>query len=178
MNRKHKKLIEKKGNEGEELFQQWLDEMKLGYLYVRQDKDRFASLFKGQVKRPDFLVLIDSIGLIAVDVKNKALSRGEYTLGIDNEIKPVLNFERLFRLPVWYAYCNKRNNTWYWISALKAINSGIGNIRTNVKDKKPFLAIKLSEFVEIKQNEDIGRLYSQRMGSFEPIIQEVFNEQK
>ncbi len=169
---KQKKSIEKKGDEGEELFKQWLDEIELGYLYVRQDIEKFASLFKGQVKRPDFLVLIDSIGLIAVDVKHKSLSRGVYTLEIDDEIKPVLNFERLFRLPVWYAYCDKESNSWYWISALKAISVGVGDERTNEKDGKRFLAIKQSEFVQIKHNEDIGKLYSQRMGNgnFDPII--------
>lgn len=60
-----------KGPEGEKRFREWLAQNKLGFVPICQQKETFATLFFGAVKRPDFLVLIDSIGIIAVDTKYK-----------------------------------------------------------------------------------------------------------
>jgi len=152
----------KKGIEGETKFKSWLDERGLSYLYVNQDMDGFPSLFKGNIKRPDFLVLIDSIGIIAVDVKNYTVFQGCYSLAYEKEVKKVLSFERLFRIPVWYAYLNVDNGeiAWYWISALKAVEVGT---RGKNRENEEFLLIKINEFVEIKSNDDLGKLYSQRL---------------
>jgi len=54
-----------KGPEGEKRFREWLAQNKLGFVPICQQKETFATLFFGAVKRPDFLVLIDSIGIIA-----------------------------------------------------------------------------------------------------------------
>lgn len=151
-----------KGIEGEAKFKAWLDERGLSYLYINQDKEHFASLFNGNVKRPDFLVLIDSIGIIAVDVKNYTLFQDCYSLSYEKEIKKVLCFERLFRIPVWYSYLNEDvgETAWYWISALKAVEVGtLGK----TKENEEFLLIERNEFVEIKSNDDLGKLYSQRL---------------
>lgn len=154
---------EDQGVEGEDAFAAWLDAQGLGYVYIRQDPGRFAALFQSHVKRPDFLVLIDSIGLIAVDVKNKNLSTfGEYTVDYDSELKLVLAFERLLRIPVWYAYWDKQSS-WYWISALRAIEAG--ELRDRKDGKGNFLAIKLEHFAKIQVNQDLGSLYTQRLNS-------------
>ena len=156
--------IQEKGLEGEREFNNWLKKNNLSYLYIKQDYDSFAPLFKSCVKRPDFLVLIDSIGLIAVDVKNCTLFEEgeEYTLNYKEELIKVIAFERLFRIPMWYSYMNNDDKEleWYWITALKAIE--VGEIRKNKEDKE-FLAIKQDEFVVIKSNDDLGKLYTQRL---------------
>lgn len=163
MNSEEKK---KKGEEGECSFKEWLDEHRLSYLYINQDREYFASFFKDNVKRPDFLVLIDSIGIIAIDVKNYTLlNNGCYRLDYEEEVRKVLSFERLFRIPVWYAYLSKDDgeHVWYWISALKAVE--VGHIRNIKKDKadKEVLFIEINEFVKIQLNDDLGKLYSQRL---------------
>ena len=141
---------------------EWLDTAGLGYLYVAQSPERFAGLFGDEVKRPDFLVLIDSLGLIAVDVKNYTAKNGEYTLKFEKEVKKVIAFERIFRIPVWYAYLSKaENQTWHWISALKAVE--VGEMRSRRDTGEKFLSIKMKEFVEIRGNADLGKLYTQRM---------------
>lgn len=158
------KLI-KTGKDGEQKFQKWLDDNNMAYIYVDQQQETFASLFKNNIKRPDFLLLIDSIGLIAVDVKNYKLSKGNvFTLTLEEELKKVLTFERLFRLPVWYVYSNdSKYDKWYWINALKAIE--VGDIRINTATKEKFIAIKLEDFTEICNNDDIGKLWTQRLPS-------------
>ena len=125
----------------------------------------FARIFHGIVKRPDFLVLLESIGLIAVDAKNHALNRGVFTLPRESELRRVLTFERLFRIPVWYAYLHEEEGAtvWYWISALKAIE--VGEVRRNSKTGEDFVAIKLEHFERIEKNEDLGKLYTHRLPS-------------
>ena len=156
-----------KGEIGERRMNVWLQETGLPYLYINQAKDVFAPLFYGTVKRPDFLVLLEAIGLIAVDAKNYALNNGEYTLPLEKELKRVLTFERLFRIPVWYAYFHEgdANNppVWYWISALKAVE--VGKVRKNQTTKEEFIAIRLEHFERIERNEDLGKLYTHRLPS-------------
>ena len=163
--------IEDRGQEGEDKLNAWLRTNGLAYLYVRQSPDTFASLFPGVVKRPDFLVLLDSVGLIAVDAKNKALYRGVFTLKMESELRRVLAFERLFRMPFWYAYFWRDPASgevaWYWISALKAIE--VGARRTERKTGEEFLAIDLAHFAEVRCNGDLGKLYTQRMPSLSKI---------
>ena len=158
-----------RGLEGEDAFAGWLQSQGLGYVYIRQDPMRFSTLFSGHVKRPDFLVLIDSIGLIAVDVKSKSQYEDRekdawYSLDYDRELKLVLGFERLLRIPVWYAYWDDRSaSTWYWISALKAIE--VGELKERKDGQGEFLAIKLEHFAKIHGNQDLGCLYTQRLNS-------------
>lgn len=160
--------IEQIGREGEYLFAQWLDENGLGYVAVCQEKAAFARLFKGALKRPDFLVLLDGLGVIAVDVKNCALHEGhEFTLEYERELKRSVAFERAFRLPVWYAYKQAEDGmtVWYWISAIKAIVEG-GVPRPNRKDGTKYLAIDRKHFTRVTQNSDLGGLYTQRLQSY------------
>ena len=115
-----------KGDAGEADLRAWFDRHGFGYVAVCQHQQTFATLFRDQVKRPDFLLLIDSLGIIAVDAKHKSKSkqRDSYTLSYDYEFRRALMFERIFRLPVWYAYHGPDADTWYWISALKAFEVG------------------------------------------------------
>jgi hypothetical protein len=152
----------RRGEDGEQAMAEWLDKVGLGYLYVAQSPERFAGLFGDDVKRPDFLVLLDSLGLIAVDVKNYTANKGEYTLKFEKEVKKVVAFERIFRIPVWYAYLSKEDKqTWHWISALKAVE--VGEMRSRRDNGEKFLSIKMKEFVEIRGNTDLGKLYTQRI---------------
>jgi hypothetical protein len=152
--------LEAKGRAGENAMQIWLNTAGLGYLYINQSIDTFATMFSGTTKRPDFLVLLDSIGIIAVDVKNHKLSDNCYALPLQDELEKVLTFERLFRIPVWYAYLGNEEK-WHWISALKAIE--VGMKRQNEETKKEYIKIPLTEFVIISKNDDLGKLYTQRL---------------
>jgi len=155
--------IQAQGQHGEDRFAAWLDRNGFGYVYISQTQETFATLFHGDVKRPDFLVLLDSIGILAVDVKNYKASGGVLTLTWDTEISRVLTFERIFRLPVWYAYLQEEEagETWYWISALKAVEAG--ERRVNERRGEVFLAIDLVHFETIRSGEDLGKLFTHRL---------------
>lgn len=148
------------GKEGEDAFKSWLDGIGISYVAVCQSPDTFAKLFKNTTKRPDFLVLFESIGIIAVDVKKYTQGDERYwTLPYEKELKRVLTFERLFRLPVWYAYYID-GKKWHWISALKAVE--VGKLVKN-KDGEVFVSIKVEEFIEVSTNNDLGKLFEARL---------------
>lgn len=152
-----------KGRKGELAFNSWLCKHEMSYLYIEQSKVTFSSLFPNNLKRPDFLVLLESIGMIAIDVKNKKFSGGVYTLNMEDEFQKALTFERVFRLPVWYVFRGEENNkeTWYWISALKAIE--VGERRFEESNNKEFIAIKLEHFEQVNTIHDLGKLYTHRL---------------
>ena len=151
--------LAERGRRGEEAFKQWLNQCRRAFVHVNQERDMFASLFSKNLKRPDFLVLIDSVGLLAVDVKNRRLNRkGDrvfYTLPRDAELKPTLAFERIFRLPMWYAFASTDDSGWYWISALRAVETGTERINRG----ETYLEIELHQFANLK-NGGFGLLFN------------------
>lgn len=153
--------------EAEDALNEWLKSIGVSYLYVDQKIETFATLFSDALKRPDFLVLLESIGMIAVDAKNYQASGGTYTIDMD-DIRKGLAFEQVFRIPVWYAYYDRENpECWKWISLLKAIE--VGDERENGRDRRHFVAVKLNHFESISTNEDLGKLYTHRLPSLKKI---------
>ena len=155
--------IKEQGVAGESALNQWFKEQGFSYVAVCQAKETFAPLFCGEVKRPDFLLLIDSLGLIAVDSKNYRYSGGVYTLNVEAELKRSVAFERLFRVPLWYAYYDETDGrpSWYWISALKAVE--VGERRARNENREEFLAIARQHFEHIVTAADIAKLYTHRL---------------
>lgn len=159
----------KKGKEGEQAFKEWLDSIGISYVAICQAKETFAQLFRSsadEIKRPDFFVLFESIGMIAVDVKNYTQGDERFrTLNYNEEVKKVLTFERLFRLPVWYAYYID-GTKWHWISALKAVE--VGKL-IEPEGNDPFLSIKTEELIDVSTNDDLGKLFEARLPSLKNI---------
>lgn len=149
-----------RGAAGEAALNRWLQAQQLSYVAVCQAKDSFATLFPGAVKRPDFLVLIDAVGLIAVDAKNYSFKHGVYTLELEAELRRSITFERLFRIPIWYAYFDASDASWYWISALKALEDGA--LKTSSEGKQ-FLAIPRDCFAHVTTAADLAQLYTHRL---------------
>ncbi len=159
------KSISDKGKAGEEAFNQWPRGYNLSYVSVCQSKESFSTLFPFHVKRPDFLLLFEALGMIAIDIKNYQSSGGVFTLKYEEELRRSIAFERLFRIPVWYVFCDPDGfgMSWYWISALKAVE--VGDKRTNENTRQEFLAIKKTEFAHICTADDLALLYTQRLPS-------------
>jgi hypothetical protein len=90
------------GAAAEARFRNWLDRCTLPHIYVDQAPLTIPQNLKGEIKRPDFLVGIPSIGTIAVDVKAKRVYAD--TILIDAyEHRTLLNFETFFNISVWFA---------------------------------------------------------------------------
>jgi hypothetical protein len=97
-----KKDREAQGKAAEDRFRAWLDRCTLPHIYVEQSPLTIPQSLRGEIKRPDFLVGIPSIGTIAVDVKAKRVYAD--TLIIDAyEHRTLLNFETFFTMSVWSA---------------------------------------------------------------------------
>lgn len=90
------------GQAAEYRFRSWLDRCCLPHIYVEQSPFTIPEPLRGEIKRPDFLVGIPSIGTIAVDVKAKRVYRD--ALIIDAyEHRTLLAFENFFNTSVWFA---------------------------------------------------------------------------
>lgn len=152
-----------KGPAGEQRLNSWFQENGINYLSVKQTPDTFAHLLTGNAKRPDFLIILESLGIIAVDAKNCRTFNGFFTLKKD-EVKRAIAFEIITRLPFWFLFLYESGgfSSWYWISALHALEVGIQKKSTN----GDFLTISLSEFVHVRNHEDIGKLYNNRLRNF------------
>ena len=70
-------------------------------LYVEQSPFTFPDLH-GQIKRPDFMVGVPTIGTIAVDVKAKRVYADTIIIDAD-EHRTLVNFETYFNTSVWFA---------------------------------------------------------------------------
>ncbi|WP_287389512.1 hypothetical protein [Ralstonia sp.] len=90
------------GQAAEDRFRAWLDRCVLPHLFVEQSPLTFPDGLRGEIKRPDFLVGLPTIGTIAVDVKAKRVYA--QTLIIDaDEHRTLANFETFFNISVWFA---------------------------------------------------------------------------
>jgi hypothetical protein len=57
---------------------------------------------RAHIKRPDFIVAVDGLSIVAVDAKAKSLSDGCFVLDA-SEHRRLDGFEAVFGIPVWYA---------------------------------------------------------------------------
>lgn len=90
------------GDAAEARFRAWLDRCHLPHIYIEQSPFTFPEHLHGEIKRPDFLVGVPTIGMLAVDVKAKSIWRD--CLLIDaKEHQTLLNFEIYFNTSVWFA---------------------------------------------------------------------------
>lgn len=148
-------LVEEEKEETNE-FLEWLKRAEIGFLHIGKNQEMFASLFKKDVKRPEYLIQTDSLGMIAVDVKTSEQTENTLSLDLDSELKKALEFERLFRMPVWFVFEQKDFSKWYWISASKAIE--VGDVQVKNEDTSKVVAIDVEHFTEITGNDDLGKL--------------------
>ncbi len=90
------------GQAAEDRFRAWLDRCHLPHIYVEQSPMTIPQHLRGEIKRPDFLVGIPTIGTLAVDVKAKQVYRDAILIDA-YEYHTLLNFETFFNIAVWFA---------------------------------------------------------------------------
>ena len=146
-------------NKCEKNFKDWLDHKKYPYFYIEQSPGTFSSLFRNVSKRPDFFVLIESIGFIAVDVKARELQKEYETLILDEnkDVQKLMTFERMFRIPVWFAFSSSASafKTWYWISLYDVIEK----VSLSESFKGPFRGVPLELTKTIGWEDNLGKLF-------------------
>ena len=94
------------GAAAEDRFRAWLDRCRLPHLYVEQSPFTFPEGLHGQIKRPDFLVGVPSIGTIAVDVKSKRVYHNTILIDAD-EHRTLLTFETFFNISSGSPSCHQ-----------------------------------------------------------------------
>ncbi|MFX1502135.1 MAG: hypothetical protein ACFFDH_14320 [Promethearchaeota archaeon] len=144
----------------EQLFQQWLESRKYGYVFIEQSIDTFATFFRGITKRPDYFIVLPSIGVIAVDVKERKYYKDYQNFTInETEVRKLTSFERTFKIPVWIAISNENIGftTWYWISLDKIVENS--PIRINSFSKEEFRTIPIKNCTTIGWNDNLGKLF-------------------
>lgn len=103
-----------KGAKAETDFQAWLDASTLPHLYVEQSPVTVPEPLRGKIKRPDYLVGIPGVGLVAFDVKAKTVYDGCLIFDLD-EIRKLRTFARLFHLTVYFACLNAEGAGGFWV---------------------------------------------------------------
>lgn len=102
-------------------FKNYLDQNNFPYLYIAQSPeglDKSESLFETDCKRPDFLVNINNISTMFVDVKARTLiclhEENCFCLKED-EIKKLYKLKNTFNIPLTIAFCSKDDSDFFFI---------------------------------------------------------------
>jgi hypothetical protein len=104
-----------KGAEAEVAFRAWLDSAVLPHVYVEQSPLTVPVPFRGQIKRPDYLVGIPGVGLVAFDVKAKTVYPEGLIFDVA-EIQKLRTFARLFHLTLYFACLDPEGGPQgYWV---------------------------------------------------------------
>jgi hypothetical protein len=105
-----------KGEAAELAFRQWLDAAVLPHIYVEQSPLTVPVPLRGQIKRPDYIVGIPGVGMVAFDVKAKTIYPEGLIFDLD-EVRKLRNFARLFHCTVYFACLNPEGGErpGYWV---------------------------------------------------------------
>jgi hypothetical protein len=109
-----------RGVAAEELFQEWLNESRLPFIYATQDLQSVPRHFRGALKRPDYLVALPFVGTIAFDVKAKRLYEGCFVFDVA-EIERLILFDDIFRITTFLACLEPDNpdrSWWFRVAVL------------------------------------------------------------
>lgn len=105
-----------KGEAAELAFRKWLDAAVLPHIFVEQSPLTVPEPLRGQIKRPDYIVGIPGVGMVAFDVKAKTIYPEGLIFDLD-EVRKLRNFARMFHCTVYFACLNPEggDRPGYWI---------------------------------------------------------------
>lgn len=103
-----------RGQAAENLFRAWLDASQAAHVYLDQTPITVPEPLRGRIKRPDYLVGIPGVGLVAFDVKSKTIYPEGIIFDLD-EIQKLRTFARLFHLTVYFACIAGDGLHAYWV---------------------------------------------------------------
>ena len=137
------------GQAAENRFRAWLDRCHLPHIYIEQSPFTFPEHLKGEIKRPDFLVGIPTIGTLAVDVKAKTVY--DDAILIDAyEHRTLAAFETLFNMSVWFAcFPPDEPHTGYLF-----LNRGLARLPVTTVKRKPAIVVPLRATKAVDERRD------------------------
>ena len=105
-----------RGAAAEQAFAAWLDASVLPHMYVEQSPLTVPAPLRGAIKRPDYLVGIPGVGLVAFDVKAKTVYARDGLIFDVAEVQKLRVFARLFHLSVYFACLDPEGGpAGYWV---------------------------------------------------------------
>ncbi len=124
-----------KGVAAEEMFQEWLNDSRLPFIYATQDRQSVPRHFQGALKRPDYLVALPFVGTVAFDVKAKSLYESAFLFDVA-EIERLILFDDIFRLTTFLACLDPDSpdrSWWFRVAVLARLpverNRGVMTLR-------------------------------------------------
>ncbi len=137
------------GQAAEDRFRAWLDRCHLPHIYVEQSPMTIPQHLRGEIKRPDFLVGIPTIGTLAVDVKAKTIY--DDAILIDAyEHRTLAAFETFFNMSVWFAcFPPDEPHTGYLF-----LNRDLARLAVTTVKGKPAIAVPLRATKSVDERRD------------------------
>ena len=93
----------RRGAKAERRFAAWLDASALPHLYVEQSPMTVPASLRGEIKRPDYLVGIPGVGIIAFDVKSKTVYERDGLIFDLREVQKLRVFSQRFHVTAFFA---------------------------------------------------------------------------
>ena len=129
------------------------------HIYFEQGVESYSSAFsENQAKRPDFLVLIKYIGLIAVDVKARTIDEDYQNVFIEEkEVLQLRSFQEISCIPTWIVIMQINatiKNLWYWVNIMDLQKNHVSKNHKTIKKKGYFIPIE--SCIPIKKSEGIS----------------------
>ena len=117
------------GSRAEDRFIRWLNKHSIPYFQIVSSKNTFSKGLIGifGAKRPDFLILVQKLGFIVVDVKGYSINRKHNAFSLKyDDIKKYSRLEKSFNIKMWLAFNDRKYDEkgWYWISMSRAKMDG------------------------------------------------------
>ncbi|MBN9007141.1 MAG: hypothetical protein J0H40_17215 [Rhizobiales bacterium] len=109
------------------LRRRWLDAAVLPHIYVEQSPLTVPVPLRGQIKRPDYIVGIPGVGMVAFDVKAKTIYPEGLIFEVD-EVRKLRSFARLFHCTVYFACLNPEGGVRLGVCYLRSLRH---NLYTN-----------------------------------------------
>lgn len=137
-----------RGLAAERDFQRWLDEAELPHLYVEQSPLTVPASLRGQIKRPDYLVAIPHVGMIAFDVKCKSVYQGRFLFDVE-EVQKMRVFSKLFRLTLFFACLDPEGSDQsYWVRL-----DQLDTTAAHARNGKLVLSFPLSDAIPVSMSQ-------------------------
>ena len=106
----------RRGAKAERRFAAWLDASALPHLYVEQSPMTVPVSLRGEIKRPDYLVGIPSVGIIAFDVKSKTIYARDGLIFDLREVQKLRVFSQRFHVTAFFACLDPEGGPdGYWV---------------------------------------------------------------
>jgi len=137
----------KKGEFYEKCFAEFLNSQGIPFLFIAQgpQNEHHSIALKGsKIKRPDFLIYLQTIGHIFIDVKSRYKIENIDDINVsqfyikDNEINSLFELQSYLFLPLWIAFVNRKegDNKNFYLIPVSVLKNYKDQLKNELSEKK------------------------------------------